>query len=183
MTRSRLPETNPGNLLRTPFWPARDLSGYATYQELAFVWPDFRRKSRYDLSRVKLYNRREHSDGKTYGKIDFARSDSPRRGRHPFACVRGIRIDWHMAFPRFIVESTPPARLCALSNRQLKTWNFTSPVTRLIVHWKPRGLSGWPNAASYCFCRMRHRQVPTNKTQAKPNTYHDVIAGTRGSTA
>jgi hypothetical protein len=162
---------------------ARDLSGYATYQELAFVWPDFRRKSRYDLSRVKLYNRREHSDGKTYGKIDFARSDSPRRGRHPFACVRGIRIDWHMAFPRFIVESTPPARLCALSNRQLKTWNFTSPVTRLIVHWKPRGLSGWPNAASYCFCRMRHRQVPTNKTQAKPNTYHDVIAGTRGSTA
>jgi hypothetical protein len=32
MTRSRLPETNPGNLLRTPFWPARDLSGYATNQ-------------------------------------------------------------------------------------------------------------------------------------------------------
>jgi hypothetical protein len=56
------------------------------------------------------------------------------------------------------------------------------PVT-LIVHWKPRGLSGWPNAASYCFCRMRHRQVPTNKAQAKPNTYHDVIAGTRGSAA
>jgi hypothetical protein len=43
--------------------------------------------------------------------------------------------------------------------------------------------TGWPHAASHCFRGMRRRQVPTNKAQAKPNTYHVVIAGTTGSTA
>jgi hypothetical protein len=54
-------------------------------------------------------------------------------------------------------------------------------ITRPIVHWKPSGLVGGPNA-ELLFLQDAPPQLPTNKAQAKPNAYHDVIAGTWGST-
>jgi hypothetical protein len=105
-------------------------------REPAFLRSDFRRNSRYDSARVELYNHRERFYGKIYGEIDSVRSDNPRGDWCPFACVGGVRIDWQMAFPRFIAESRCQIGLYASSRRESGTWNPTSELSPgHELHW------------------------------------------------